>query len=190
MRISDWSSDVCSSDLDPTLVTLRSLSGFLGLALVALAASAVHLTQGTSEIGLADLLDLAIGRGDQLTRDVFMGSRLPRLLAGVVVGLAVGVSGALLQSVTRNPLASPDTLAINGGAWFAATLVAAFGVSLPLIGQGSVAFAGGLVGAGVVLALSGGASGPARLVLAGSARSEEHTSELQSLMRPSYAVSC
>src|SRR3546814_12340073 len=82
MRISDWSSDVCSSDLDPTLVTLRSLSGFLGLALVALAASAVHLTQGTSEIGLADLLDLAIGRGDQLTRDVFMGSRLPRLLAG------------------------------------------------------------------------------------------------------------
>ncbi|HEY9562867.1 MAG TPA: iron chelate uptake ABC transporter family permease subunit, partial [Nocardioides sp.] len=150
-------------------MTLRSLSGFLGLALVALAASAVHLTQGTSEIGLADLLDLAIGRGDQLTRDVFMGSRLPRLLAGVVVGLAVGVSGALLQSVTRNPLASPDTLAINGGAWFAATLVAAFGVSLPLIGQGSVAFAGGLVGAGVVLALSGGASGPARLVLAGSA---------------------
>src|SRR3546814_9268621 len=98
-----------------------------------------------------------------------MGWRLPRLLAGVVVGLAVGVSGALLQSVTRNPLASPDTLAINGGAWFAATLVAAFGVSLPLIGQGSVAFAGGLVGAGVVLALSGGASGPARLVLAGSA---------------------
>nr|WP_218855820.1 iron ABC transporter permease [Nocardioides daedukensis] len=148
---------------------MRSLSGFLGLALVALAASAVHLTQGTSEIGLADLLDLAIGRGDQLTRDVFMGSRLPRLLAGVVVGLAVGVSGALLQSVTRNPLASPDTLAINGGAWFAATLVAAFGLSLPLIGQGSVAFAGGLVGAAVVLALSGGASGPARLVLAGSA---------------------
>src|SRR3546814_12317406 len=60
-------------------------------------------------------------------------------------------------------------LAINGGAGCAATLVAAFGVSLPLIGQGSVAFAGGLVGAGVVLALSGGASGPARLVLAGSA---------------------
>ncbi|KRF12365.1 ABC transporter permease [Nocardioides sp. Soil797] len=150
-------------------MTLRSLTSLLGLLLLAVVAGAVHLTQGTSTIGFADLLDLALGRGDQLTQDVFMGSRLPRLLAGVVVGLAVGVSGALLQSVTRNPLASPDTLAINGGAWFAATLVAALGISLPLFLQGSVAFVGGLLGAAVVLALSGGASGPARLVLAGSA---------------------
>ncbi|KQY57163.1 MULTISPECIES: iron ABC transporter permease [unclassified Nocardioides] len=150
-------------------MTLRSLTGLGVLVLVALAASAVHLTQGTSAIGFGDLLELALGRGDELTRDVFMGSRLPRLLAGLVVGLSVGVSGALLQSVTRNPLASPDTLAINGGAWFAATLVAALGISLPLFLQGSVAFLGGLLGAGIVLALSGGASGPARLVLAGSA---------------------
>ncbi|WP_067432418.1 iron ABC transporter permease [Nocardioides jensenii] len=150
-------------------MTLRSFTSLAGLVLVALAAGAVHVTQGTSAIGFHDLLDLAVGRGDQLTRDVLMGSRLPRLLAGLVVGLAVGVSGALLQSVTRNPLASPDTLAINGGAWFAATVVAAFGISLPLFLQGGIAFVGGLVGAGLVLTLSGGASGPARLVLAGSA---------------------
>lgn len=150
-------------------MTLRSFASLLGLVLVALAASAVHVTQGTSSIGFIDLIDLSLGRGDQLTLDVFIGSRLPRLLAGLTVGLAVGVSGALLQSVTRNTLASPDTLAINAGAWFAATLVAAFGVSLPLVLQSSVAFLGGLVGAAVVLALSGGTSGPARLVLAGSA---------------------
>ncbi|WP_206065070.1 iron ABC transporter permease [Nocardioides sp. JQ2195] len=140
-----------------------------GLVLVALAIGAVHVTQGTSEIGVGDLVDLALGRGDQMTRDIFIGSRLPRLLAGLVVGLAVGVSGALLQSITRNPLASPDTLAVNAGAWFAATCVAAFGITLPIFLQGGVAFLGGLVGAGIVLALSGGASGPARLVLAGSA---------------------
>lgn len=148
---------------------LRSTWALGALLALTVVVSAVHLTQGTSEIGFADLLDLASGRGDELTRDIFMGSRLPRLLAGLVVGLAVGVSGALLQSVTRNPLASPDTLAVNAGAYFAVAVTAALGITFPLLLSGAVAFLGGLAGAGVVLALSGGAAGPARLVLAGSA---------------------
>jgi iron complex transport system permease protein len=102
---------------------------------------------------------------------IVSGSRLPRLAAGITVGFALGTAGALLQSVSRNPLASPDTLAVTSGAFFAITAVSAFGVSVPFWASGGVAFAGGLLAAGVVLTLSGRAAGTAttRLILAGSA---------------------
>ena len=84
--------------------------------------------------------------------------------------LALGVAGAGLQSLARNPLASPDTLGVNAGAYLAVVVVAAFGVSLPVLPAGGVAFVGGLAAAGLVLALSaGGSTGPTRLILAGSA---------------------
>lgn len=138
-------------------------------ALVAVAA--VHLTQGTSGVGLADLLGLVTG-GDEHTWNVLRGSRIPRLVAGVTVGLALGASGAALQSVARNHLASPQLLGVSAGAYLAVTLTAVFGLSLPLWSSAGVAFVGGLLAAGLVLALSaGGASGPTRLVLAGSATS-------------------
>jgi iron complex transport system permease protein len=101
---------------------------------------------------------------------VLVASRLPRLLAALLVGLAVGVAGATLQSVARNPLASPDTLAVNAGAYVSVVAVAAFGITMPFGLKGLVAFAGGLAAAGLVLMVSrGGAAGPTRLVLAGSA---------------------
>ena len=97
---------------------------------------AVHLTQGTSSIGALDLLRLAFGGDDAETARVLVASRLPRLLAAVTVGVALGVAGAALQSFARNPLASPDTLAVNAGAYLAVVGVAAFGVSLPVLPAG------------------------------------------------------
>src|SRR5690606_3416559 len=101
---------------------------------------------------------------------VLTASRLPRLAAALTVGAALGAAGALLQSVARNPLASPDTLAINAGAHLAVVAVAAFGVALPALPAGGLAFLGGLGAAGLVMVLAaGGRSGPTRLILAGSA---------------------
>ncbi|MEU0137645.1 iron ABC transporter permease [Streptomyces sp. NPDC006296] len=134
-----------------------------------------HLTQGTSGVGVGDLLRHLAGReadsGAAPVGEILTGSRLPRLLAGVAVGFALGCAGALLQSVTHNALASPDTLAVTAGAYFTLTLVAAFGLAVPLWASGAVAFAGGLVAAGLVLLLAGRAAGTAgtRLILAGSA---------------------
>ena len=92
---------------------------------------------------------------------MLVASRLPRLLAALLVGLAVGVAGATLQSVARNPLASPDTLAVNAGAYVSIVAVAAFGITMPFGLNGLVAFAGGLAAAGLVLLVSrGGAAGP------------------------------
>ncbi len=131
-----------------------------------------HLTQGTSGVGFADLVGLLTGDDTipAATRDILFGSRIPRLAAGLTVGFALGVAGALLQSIARNALASPDTLAVTGGAYFAVTLVAAFGISVPLWASGAVAFAGGLAAAVIVIGLAGGAGpSPTRLVRAGTA---------------------
>jgi ferric hydroxamate transport system permease protein len=132
--------------------------------------SLVHLTQGTSAVGAGDVLSLLFGGASDGTVDVIVEARLPRLLAAVVVGVALAVAGAVLQSVSRNIIASPDTLAVNAGAHLAIVAVAAFGVSLPMVGAAGVAFLGGLGAAALVLLLSGGGgTGSARLVLAGTA---------------------
>lgn len=134
-----------------------------------------HLTQGTSGVGLADLLRLLGGAQENVggvpVSDVLAGSRLPRLFAGVAVGFALGVAGVLLQSVTRNVLASPDTLAVTAGSYFALSLVAALGLSVPLWASSGVAFVGGLLAAALVLGLAGSSAGTGttRLILAGSA---------------------
>ncbi|WP_157545885.1 iron ABC transporter permease [Hamadaea tsunoensis] len=140
----------------------------VGLVLLVVLA-AVHLTQGTSSVGALDLVKMITGHEADGVQAVLVASRLPRLLAGLVVGVALGVAGAALQSLARNPLASPDTLAVNAGAYFAVVAAAAFGVSLPVLPAGGLAFLGGLAAAGLVTLLAGGASGPTRLILAGSA---------------------
>ncbi|MFF8440890.1 iron ABC transporter permease [Streptomyces californicus] len=154
---------------------------FAGAAVLVLLAAAIvvvglwHLTQGTSGAGVWDLVRYAGGARENVdgvpVGDIVAGSRLPRLLAGVAVGFALGAAGALLQSVTRNALASPDTLAVTAGSYFTLTCVAAFGLTVPLWASGAVAFAGGLLAAGLVLALTGRMAGTSgtRLVLAGSA---------------------
>ena len=141
-------------------------------AFAVVAVAAWHLTQGTSAVALGDLVDAALpgGQADPDAEAVLVASRLPRMLAGLVVGLALGAAGAVFQSLARNALAAPDTLAVNAGAYLAIALLAAAGVSLPVLGEGAVAFAGALAAAGTVLLLAGpsGAS-TTRLVLAGSA---------------------
>ncbi|WP_233562974.1 iron ABC transporter permease [Micromonospora musae] len=147
----------------------RLVGLFVAAILLTLVVAAVHLTQGTSAVGALDLLRLATGGDDEAAR-VLIASRLPRLLAGLTIGVALGFAGAAFQSVARNPLASPDTLAVNAGAHLAIVAVAAFGIALPALPAGALAFGGGIAAAALVLAMSaGGQTGTTRLVLAGSA---------------------
>jgi ABC-type Fe3+-siderophore transport system permease subunit len=152
--------------------------GVAALATLLLAVVGVglwHLTQGTSGVDLWGLVRLLGGAQETVggvpVGDVLTGSRLPRLLAGVAVGFALGVAGVLLQSISRNALASPDTLAVTAGSYFALTAVAAFGLSVPLWASSGVAFVGGLLAAAIVLGLAGtsAGTGTTRLILAGSA---------------------
>lgn len=96
--------------------------------------------------------------------------RVPRTLIGLAAGAALGVSGLLMQSVTRNPVAEPGLLGINAGAALFVTLaVTVFGVS-SLAGIGVAAVAGALVTTGLVFTISlsaGGGANPATTLLAG-----------------------
>ncbi|WP_030863510.1 iron ABC transporter permease [Streptomyces sp. NRRL S-37] len=139
------------------------------LVLLVAALAVVDITQGTAAVGPAEVLKALTGRADPADASVVIASRLPRMTAGLLVGAALGMAGVALQAVSRNVLASPDTLAVNAGSYFALGIAAVTGVSLPLLASSGVAFAGGLAAAAVVLGLSGLGAGTVRLVLAGTA---------------------
>ncbi|MBO1752848.1 iron ABC transporter permease [Actinotalea sp. BY-33] len=149
----------------------------LGLLVLLVPLSLWQLTQGTSGLGAADVWQWALGRSDDQAAAVVLSSRAPRLLAALAAGLALGAAGTVLQSITRNPLASPDTLAVHSGAHLALSLGALGGLPGAFLGDVVLAFAGGLLSAGAVLLLSGtsGAAGT-RLVLGGTALAAAMTS--------------
>lgn len=78
--------------------------------------SLIHLTQGQAGYSVNELLTQAWSPGR--VQDILLSLRLPRLVIGILAGGALAVAGAILQTLTNNPLASPGTLGINAGAFF------------------------------------------------------------------------
>ncbi|OKI86033.1 iron ABC transporter [Streptomyces sp. CB02414] len=104
---------------------------------------------GDFPIALPRVVATIFGSGEQVDEFVIMDLRMPRALAGLVVGVALGVSGAITQSIARNPLASPDVLGITSGASAVAVfLVTVSGGTAAAItdsvGLSAAALAGGL----------------------------------------------
>ncbi|MGW3367525.1 FecCD family ABC transporter permease [Streptosporangium canum] len=95
--------------------------------------------------------------------------RVPRTILGICVGAALGASGALIQTLTRNPLAEPGVLGVTAGAGFAINMGGALGLAGSQPAQLVLAFAGSVLAALVVYAV--GRTSPLRLVLAGVALS-------------------
>lgn len=140
-----------------------------GIVLLVAVLAVVDITQGTAAVGPSEVFKALTGRADPDDASVVVASRLPRMTAGLLVGAVLGMAGAVLQAVSRNVLASPDTLAVNAGSYLALGLAGATGVSLPMLASSGIAFVGGLAAAAVVLGLSGLGTGTVRLVLAGTA---------------------
>lgn len=141
------------------------------LMLVGIAALMVAgLAIGTNPLSPAQVWAGLLG-DDPAARTVVIGNRLPRVVLAVVVGAALGLSGHLMQSVTRNPLADPGLLGIQAGAAAAVvTAIAFLGITTPT-GYLGFALAGAALGAvlGYGLAAGGGSASPVRLILAGTA---------------------
>ncbi|MFI6122576.1 FecCD family ABC transporter permease [Streptomyces sp. NPDC051064] len=119
------------------------------LAAVTFLVFCLSIGVGDFPISLSRVIATILGRGEQVDEFVIMDLRMPRALAGLLVGMALGVSGAITQSVARNPLASPDILGITGGA----SAVAVFLVTVSggtaaavvsTVGLSAAALAGGL----------------------------------------------
>lgn len=136
----------------------------VGLALM-------HLSQGAAEIGISTISEALFRPQDSLAHAIVRHVRLPRLVVGLMSGTALAMAGVLMQTITRNPLASPATLGVNAGAYLA--LVAAT-IFLPTVAGASpllLTFTGGMVAALLAysFAASGGQATPVRLALAGVA---------------------
>ena len=131
-------------------------------ALVALLlAAALSLGRGDFPVSVPDVLGVLAGAGEQTQRFIVLELRAPRIVVAVLVGLALGLSGALIQTFARNPLASPDILGITHGASVGAVAVIVFGGSattvgglLGGVGVPAAALAGGLVTSFLVFGLA------------------------------------
>jgi iron complex transport system permease protein len=149
------------------------LTGGLLILLVLLAVVAVlSIAVGARAIAPADVWSALLAPGGTDDDVVVRALRLPRTALGVVVGLALGVAGALIQGHTRNPLADPGLLGVSAGAAFAVSLaVFAFGVT-SVAGSVWFALAGALLASVVVFVLGtmgDGGGSPVTLALAGAA---------------------
>ncbi len=118
-----------------------------------------NIVVGDYPLPVRDVVAVLTGGGDAAGRFVVLDLRLPRALTAVLVGAALGMSGAVLQALTRNPLASPDILGITTGAGTAVVALLVLGTGsvtsqVGTIGLSGAALAGGLATAAVVHALA------------------------------------
>ncbi|MFP4321627.1 MAG: FecCD family ABC transporter permease [Anaerolineales bacterium] len=145
----------------------------LMLALALIGLTVIHISVGSVALTPLDVAHVLLGQpAEALHHTIVWELRLPRALIAMTAGAMLGLSGALLQGVTRNPLASPSIIGVVGGAVLAVVLWMAF-VSggadaqriLPL-----VAMSGGIISGGVVYAVSWQpqrGTSPLRLTLGG-----------------------
>ncbi|WP_238008430.1 iron ABC transporter permease [Dactylosporangium sp. AC04546] len=134
----------------------------------------LSVTQGSRDISLSEVMHALTGMDDDgsINSTVTLELRVPRTLLGILVGAALGVAGAILQGVTRNPLADTGIMGINAGAAvlvvFAVTVLGVHGVGVSIW----FAFTGAILATVLVYAIASlGREGatPVKLALAGAA---------------------
>jgi iron complex transport system permease protein len=168
-----------------SLLTHRRGAGLAVAALLLLVVALCSVAVGARSISLPTVFTTLFGDSTPDAQFVVWKLRVPRTLAGVIVGAALGAAGTLMQALTRNPLADPGLLGVNAGAAAAAALsVSVFGLT-DLRAFVWFAFAGAAI-AGTVLYLlaTGGrtSASPVRLALAGTAVSAALTGVTQAAM--------
>jgi iron complex transport system permease protein len=138
------------------------------LALMALMAVGVSL--GSERLSLAEVWDGLTNPTHSSERVIVWDLRLPRVILAVLVGANLAVAGALLQGVTRNPLADPHLLGISAGSGVVGAILLVRGVDIALEAKVALSILGGLAGGAFIYAMAwrGGVS-PTRLTLAGVA---------------------
>jgi iron complex transport system permease protein len=153
-------------------IRLRPVGVGAVLAVVTVALLVVAIGTGDFAISPGGVISALLGGGDAGTAFIVRDLRLPRAICALAVGAALGISGAVFQSLTRNPLGSPDIVGFQQGASVGAliviTVVGGSGASVSL---GALAGGGGTAALVYLLAFRRGGSSGYRLVLIGIALS-------------------
>ncbi|MCA1060704.1 iron ABC transporter permease [Rossellomorea aquimaris] len=144
----------------------------IGATLLFGAAFLVSVTFGAAETTVMDVLHALTfsAEGDKIT--ILQEIRFPREVAAIVVGASLAVSGAIMQGMTRNPLADPGLLGLTAGANASLAIALAFIPSISYYGIMIACFIGAAAGALMVFGISSmkrGGFSPFRIVLAGAA---------------------
>ncbi|MFG2846141.1 FecCD family ABC transporter permease [Kitasatospora sp. NPDC048296] len=131
------------------LLHRRSAAAAVGLLVVLAATVVASLCLGESTVSPGEVVKVVLGRPspDELVVGEF---RLPRVVVGLLVGAALGLAGALVQTVARNPLASPDVVGVTWGATATVVGLMAYGV-VGSTGQAPYAAVGGGLVAGLLV---------------------------------------
>ncbi|MFF0574449.1 FecCD family ABC transporter permease [Streptosporangium saharense] len=145
----------------------RAVAVCLALAVVVTLVAGYTLASGDYPLSPQEVLGILGGAGRRAQRYIVTQVRLPRVLVAVLVGAAMGTAGALFQSLSRNPLGSPDVIGFTAGSATGAL------VAVLVVGGGPATVAGGAVAGGALTAAAvylltwnGGVRGY-RLVLVG-----------------------
>jgi iron complex transport system permease protein len=120
-------------------------------AALAVTVASISLSVGTTKLPVSDVVEVLLGGGRRGTRLVVLELRLPRVATGLLVGIAFAVSGALLQTLSRNALASPDIVGVNSGASAGAVAV----IVLAGTGGGNISGVAAKVGIPLAAVLGG-----------------------------------
>ncbi|WBT60667.1 iron-enterobactin ABC transporter permease [Kosakonia oryzendophytica] len=125
----------------------RLVASCLLMALIALLLAVWSLRSGTVPLAFSQVIAALTGDAPRAIQLVVTEWRLPRVLMALLVGAALGVSGAIFQSLLRNPLGSPDVMGFNTGAWSGVL------VAMVLFGQHMTAIALAAMAGGMVTSL-------------------------------------
>jgi len=135
-----------------TSVAIACAVAALGLGVVVMASLAL----GSRQIAPNIVWESLVHGGTSQDARVVLSLRVPRTIAALIIGGALGLAGSIMQAITRNPLADPGILGVNAGAAFAVvSATAVMGVSTRAVTLGAA-----LIGAGVASALVFALSGP------------------------------
>jgi iron complex transport system permease protein len=139
------------------------------LLLALMVVAAASLLAGVVWLRPAEVFTALFDRQPTLTRLIIMDLRMPRLVLAVLVGGILGLSGAVLQGLLRNPLAEPGLLGVSAGASLGAVIAIYYGFSASFVlASPMFGLIGGAMTAGAALLLSRG-GGTLSVILAGSA---------------------
>lgn len=163
----------------------------LSMVVLLMASAVLSISVGSVKLSVPDILRTLFGGGNRQETAIIWNVRMPRVATATVVGIALALSGCVMQNVLRNPLASASTLGVSQGASFgAAVAIVYFGAGIQVNAGGTTsaltvtspamvticAFLGGIATTAVILALARfRGTSPTTMVLAGVAISSMFT---------------